>query len=606
MAETPLRPVGGEDLAFDDDEPVTPPAAPASAPKEAPAREVHQPNGTHQRRRTGARRDMRETDLPPSAPDRAPPHSPEAEEHVIACCLLDGTETIVRCLELKLTSDSFYSPANRLLFSLMCELHQKKNNVTLEMLCEELKTRRLLEAVGGWAYMMQITGRIPTTAHAGYFIDVVKEKEMLREIIKAATGAVEQAYSYTGGGLDELLQPVIKIGAEVDRAIAPLEQIAKPITAFEFPSDTKKTILIGTKHRYLGRGGAALVVAPAGIGKSSTSIQWGCCMAIGKPFLGIDTVAPLRILLVQAEDDDGDIGEIFESIKQGMDLGPIEMGTLDRNFLVIRDRTNTNEAFIVALRTYVRQFKPDIVMINPLMAYCSGLSEEKVAGPFLYGGLNKVNAENLFAYIIFHHTPKPPAAPNPKITKGEFDHQYSGFGSSILSNWPRAVIIIEARKDMPGQFIFRLAKRGKRAGVVERVKSSEGAFDTYVPTTTINAQHSNARIKVKGKDFPRIMWETSVVKPPEGEGTSAPGPKRPHSGGKVKLHSDEEVLALFPLGEDKRQPIGIIKKKAFDNLGMKESTFMDYRFRLVNNECTVKQSVDGLYFRPNYPTSHEN
>jgi replicative DNA helicase len=87
-----------------------------------------------------------ETTLPPAAPDRSPPHSAEAEEHVIACCLLDGNDTIARCLEARLTAESFYFPANRLLFEIIIELYQKGAAVMLETLAEELKTRRQLEA----------------------------------------------------------------------------------------------------------------------------------------------------------------------------------------------------------------------------------------------------------------------------------------------------------------------------------------------------------------------------------------------------------------------------------------------------------------------------
>jgi replicative DNA helicase len=135
------------------------------------------------------------------------PSSEEAEQHVIACCLLDGTDTISRCLEARIVADSFYWPANQVLFQVILDLYQKSPPVTLEMLAEELRTRRLLEQVGGFAYLMQVTGKIPTTAHAGYFIEKVREKHLLRELIKAATGAVEQAYSFTGG-LEEFVDKV--------------------------------------------------------------------------------------------------------------------------------------------------------------------------------------------------------------------------------------------------------------------------------------------------------------------------------------------------------------------------------------------------------------
>ncbi|MDB6113611.1 MAG: dnaC [Lacunisphaera sp.] len=145
--------------------------------------------------------------LPSAPPDRSPPYSVEAEEHVIACCLLDGSDTIARCLEARVSADSFYFPANRLLFEVIVELYQKGSAVMLETLAEELKTRRQIEAVGGFAYLMQVTGKIPTTAHAGYFIEKVREKHLLRELIKAATGAVEQAYQFTGG-LEEFVDKV--------------------------------------------------------------------------------------------------------------------------------------------------------------------------------------------------------------------------------------------------------------------------------------------------------------------------------------------------------------------------------------------------------------
>ena len=135
------------------------------------------------------------------------PASEEAEQHVIACCLLDGNDTIARCLEARLGPESFYWPSNQVLFQSIIELYQKGQPVTLEVLAEELTTRRQMEQIGGFPYLMQVTGKIPTTAHAGYFIEKVREKHLLRELIKTATGAVEQAYGFTGG-LEEFVDKV--------------------------------------------------------------------------------------------------------------------------------------------------------------------------------------------------------------------------------------------------------------------------------------------------------------------------------------------------------------------------------------------------------------
>jgi replicative DNA helicase len=142
------------------------------------------------------------------------PASEEAEQHVIACCLIDGADTIARCLEARVSAESFFWPSNQIIFEAIIELNKRGQPVTLEVLAEELSTRRVFEQVGGFPYLMQVTGKIPTTAHAGYFIEKVREKHLLRELIKTATGAVEQAYGFTGGleeFVDKIEQELFKV-----------------------------------------------------------------------------------------------------------------------------------------------------------------------------------------------------------------------------------------------------------------------------------------------------------------------------------------------------------------------------------------------------------
>lgn len=138
---------------------------------------------------------------------RSLPVGEEAEQHVIACCLLDGGDTISRCFESRVSAESFHVAANKVIFEVLSDLYQKGIAITLEVLVEELRTRKLLEAVGGLGYLMQVTGKIPTTAHAGYFIEKIREYALLRSLIRVATGAVEQCYSFSGG-LEEFVDKV--------------------------------------------------------------------------------------------------------------------------------------------------------------------------------------------------------------------------------------------------------------------------------------------------------------------------------------------------------------------------------------------------------------
>jgi replicative DNA helicase len=132
-------------------------------------------------------------------PGRVPPHSVEAEEQLLAACLLDGQDVIGRCIEAKIAPASFYVPANRVIFGKLLDLYGAGKSTELHVLAEELKAEATLSELGGYAYLVRISGRIPTTAGAAYFIEKVRELALLREIIRACTGGVEDAYDYTGG-----------------------------------------------------------------------------------------------------------------------------------------------------------------------------------------------------------------------------------------------------------------------------------------------------------------------------------------------------------------------------------------------------------------------
>jgi replicative DNA helicase len=150
----------------------------------------------------------------PASAGRSMPFSEEAEQHVLACCLLDGSDTIARCLEGHVGAESFYLPANRVMFEVILDLYQKGQPVMLEVVAEELNIRRLLETVGGLPYLMQVTARIPTTAHAGYFIEKVRLNHQLRELIRVATSTVEQCHNFAGEGqefFDKIEQDLFKV-----------------------------------------------------------------------------------------------------------------------------------------------------------------------------------------------------------------------------------------------------------------------------------------------------------------------------------------------------------------------------------------------------------
>jgi replicative DNA helicase len=149
----------------------------------------------------------RRPDAPAAPAGRSLPHSIEAEEYLLSCCLLDGADVISRCLEARIRPESFYDSKHGIIFERLLDLYNRQAPIDVSVVAEDLKTARQLDTVGGYAFLTQVSSRIPTTAQASYFIDKVREQSLLREMIRSATGAVEECYNFTGG-IDEFVDQI--------------------------------------------------------------------------------------------------------------------------------------------------------------------------------------------------------------------------------------------------------------------------------------------------------------------------------------------------------------------------------------------------------------
>ena len=159
------------------------------------------------------------------------PHSIEAERNLISCCLVDGSETIGRCLQEKLSAKAFFLPAHGTIFEVMTEIFRTRGSVSIDVLVEELRTKRQLDSVGGIPGVVSIAGGVPTTAQAGYFIDKVREQWILRGILRAAAEMTEEVHSFTGG-LPELLETkTAKLAKMLDFARSDQESSEKKAAA---------------------------------------------------------------------------------------------------------------------------------------------------------------------------------------------------------------------------------------------------------------------------------------------------------------------------------------------------------------------------------------
>lgn len=185
---------------------------------------------------------------------RTLPHSIEAEEYLLSCILLDGPDVINRCYEANVSSNSFYEPRHAQIFSVLEGLFASGKACTADVLAEELRTRKELDAIGGYAFIAQISSRVPTTAEADYFINKVRELSLLREVIRTSTMAVEECYAFSGK-VDELLDGLEqKMFAATQKRVAdktlPARQIVPEAMAVIQTMVTRKGEMTGLRSGF--------------------------------------------------------------------------------------------------------------------------------------------------------------------------------------------------------------------------------------------------------------------------------------------------------------------------------------------------------------------
>lgn len=126
---------------------------------------------------------------------KIPPHDLEAEQAVIGSMLTDN-DAVMAAVE-KLKVDSFYREDNKLIFEAIINLYNRSEPVDLVTVKDELTSMGSFEKVGGFEYLATLPDKVPTTANAQKYIDIVEEKATLRQLIKTANEIIELGYNPT-------------------------------------------------------------------------------------------------------------------------------------------------------------------------------------------------------------------------------------------------------------------------------------------------------------------------------------------------------------------------------------------------------------------------
>lgn len=123
---------------------------------------------------------------------RKMPQNLEAEMSVLGVAFLDD-KLISKIVE-EVNEDMFYDDRNKKLFQAIKSLHEQSIAIDVTTVSDELDKTKNFSAVGGIEYLTEVIDSVATAANLDYYINIIKEKAIVRNLINTATDIVTEAY----------------------------------------------------------------------------------------------------------------------------------------------------------------------------------------------------------------------------------------------------------------------------------------------------------------------------------------------------------------------------------------------------------------------------
>jgi hypothetical protein len=504
---------------------------------------------------------------------RQPPHSVEAEMGVLGSMIIAPQDTIPEVVA-RVTADYFFLPAHQTIYEALVKLWRAGQAIDLITFTEHIRVVGQSETVGGPAFITNLFTFVPTAANVGYYLEIVRDKYLLRSLIATGTEAVRSAYEEQ----DDVAGVFEKVRAsftKIDEALRGDVEDFRLADLLSFDAANDPSNLLGA--RWLCRGSTCLWAGASGAGKSTLAMQCAIYWARGMSMFGIKPTRPLKSLILQAENDLGDTAEQFQGVLSGVRAetddfkDDSDIAELTKNVKIKRVLAVTGDGFCGLLDWLLKAHRPDLVWIDPLFAFAGcDLKDSAEVSHFLRETLQPVVVNNGVCAMMIHHVGKPDRDSKAKSHWTELDFQYLGFGSSEIQNFFRAVNVILPVSNQEKMFRLILSKRGTKAGAV----NTEGERATSIYLT-----HSE-----KG-----ICW-LQTDKPEE------PQPQFKRSE-ETQFQSKFEIDdVLSEMGVAQAWKTGQLQKHLSAERGMKDRTF--YRlWAKCKTEGKITCDSDGQWMR---------
>jgi replicative DNA helicase len=121
-----------------------------------------------------------------------PPHSIDAERSVLGSILIDK-DGIIQVANL-LAREDFYDPSHAIVYDAMIDLFSRNRPIDSVTVREVIDDKKQLEGIGGNAFLAELMSSVFTSANIYQYAQIIKNKSVLRKLIRAGNEIVMHGY----------------------------------------------------------------------------------------------------------------------------------------------------------------------------------------------------------------------------------------------------------------------------------------------------------------------------------------------------------------------------------------------------------------------------